>query len=240
MGKESACPEDIFSADRLLQLSDQDLLGRSAALTVSEASAQQAADCLNKTYASVWQACTASVAELQALRMIPADLQVFLKLTEALYQNYYRSSDASVGSLHCAEQFAEVLMPFFEHLHEERVALLLLDGRNRPVYCGLLSEGSVSASDVDIRKAVELCLQKKARQAVIAHNHPSGLAFPSRSDIEMTAVLHDCLRQLGVSLRDHLIFAGQHYCCLSKHEDSAFLFSAQDKEQNREEALDEV
>ena len=41
----------------------------------------------------------------------------------------------------------------------------------------------------------------------LAHNHISGLALPSQADLTTTRRLRAVLREVGVELSDHLIFA---------------------------------
>ena len=45
----------------------------------------------------------------------------------------------------------------------------------------------------------------RAAGIVVAHNHPSGVCFPSWEDRNFTGMLSDALRPLGISLFDHLI-----------------------------------
>lgn len=43
---------------------------------------------------------------------------------------------------------------------------------------------------------------------LLAHNHPSGLARPSRTDLAATRRIAQMLMPLGIRLHDHLIFGG--------------------------------
>ncbi|MET0362342.1 MAG: JAB domain-containing protein, partial [Sphingobium sp.] len=43
----------------------------------------------------------------------------------------------------------------------------------------------------------------------VAHDHPSGDPRPSRTDIDTTRRIWRLARTLGVSLQDHMIFAGR-------------------------------
>ena len=45
---------------------------------------------------------------------------------------------------------------------------------------------------------------------IFAHNHPSGVAEPSRSDELLTASLKQALALVDVRVLDHLIVAGRH------------------------------
>jgi len=50
-----------------------------------------------------------------------------------------------------------------------------------------------------------------ATSLVLAHNHPSGQAFPSQADIRLTQKLSAGARNLDLYVLDHLIVAGEGY-----------------------------
>lgn len=49
----------------------------------------------------------------------------------------------------------------------------------------------------------------------MAHNHPSGIALPSKNDIEATISLRQMFKPLGILLIDHLIFSENDYVSLA-------------------------
>lgn len=97
--------------------------------------------------------------------------------------------------------------PLFFGKTEEVMRLLLLDKKGKEVYSGVISKGSINSTDVSIRKICELALYYNARYAAIAHNHPSGLAKPSQSDIDCTNKVFVALQICSVRLLDHIIVA---------------------------------
>ena len=70
--------------------------------------------------------------------------------------------------------------PLFFGKTEEVMRLLLLDKKGKMLYSGVISKGSINSTDVSIRKICELALYYNAKFAAVAHNHPSGLAKPSK------------------------------------------------------------
>ena len=96
----------------------------------------------------------------------------------------------------------------------EVVVLILGDAKGKMVYFDVVSQGSVNSSDFPVRRIVELAIRHNARIAVIAHNHPSGNALPSRTDLNTTKLIADTLRGVGVSLLDHYIVADNDYISL--------------------------
>lgn len=94
---------------------------------------------------------------------------------------------------------------------DECVYLLLMDNKCKEIFCGVISTGNPITSDVSMRKIVDLAMRYNATNAVISHNHPSGVALPSKADIEMTNMLHNVLSSIGVRLVDHIIVADEEY-----------------------------
>ena len=99
--------------------------------------------------------------------------------------------------------------PLFFGKTEEVMRLLLLDKKHKEVYSGIISKGSINSTDVNIRKICELALYYNAKFAAISHNHPSGVAFPSATDIDCTNKIFVALQLVNVKLIDHVIVADE-------------------------------
>ena len=59
--------------------------------------------------------------------------------------------------------------------------------------------------DLPIRAIIADALAFDATVAILAHNHPSGDAEPSRADIAFTRRLANVFEAVGVSLLDHVV-----------------------------------
>jgi DNA repair protein RadC len=70
-------------------------------------------------------------------------------------------------------------------------------------------EGSVSFSHValPLRRIVADAIALNTHSLLIAHNHPSGTARPSKCDMRHTRQLEKALQLLNIELADHLIVA---------------------------------
>ncbi len=90
---------------------------------------------------------------------------------------------------------------------EERVLLLLVDKKGKEVYCGFIALGGFDAVDISVRKIVSIAVNHGASYAYLAHNHPSGLALPSKQDILTTRSIKSALKPIGIHLIDHYIVA---------------------------------
>jgi DNA repair protein RadC len=89
-------------------------------------------------------------------------------------------------------------------LHEE-FHVLWLDNRHRILDCQKLFTGTVDGASVYPREVVRAALSINASAAILAHNHPSGVAEPSAADRAITNELRDALRLVGVRILDHIV-----------------------------------
>ena len=109
---------------------------------------------------------------------------------------------------------AQYLMPRFIGEQEEVVYLLCLDAKCKALDCSLIHRGAVNMTAISVRKIVKAALDHNATSVVVAHNHPSGLALPSREDRATTLALKAALDAVDVVLVDHVIVADGDFVCL--------------------------
>ncbi|WP_159459820.1 JAB domain-containing protein [Scatolibacter rhodanostii] len=156
--------------------------------------------------------------EIAAIKGMTPEAAEFLKKLKYTTEYYLEDKVSGMQRVYDTESAVEILRPKFIDKNREIVALLLLDGRGRILYNGIVNEGSVSEVPIYIRRLVELCLRYDTYTAIIAHNHPSGNPLPSRNDINATRDLEFALNGIDVELTDHLIFAGMDYTSMKSSE----------------------
>jgi len=90
-------------------------------------------------------------------------------------------------------------------LPHEVFAVLWLDAQHRLIDMQELFRGSLAQTSVYPREVVRQALALNAGAAILAHNHPSGVAEPSRADEALTQSLVCALRLIEVRVLDHLV-----------------------------------
>jgi DNA repair protein RadC len=90
--------------------------------------------------------------------------------------------------------------------HEVFVAVFL-DTQNRVIVLEELFRGSLKETSVYPREVVKRALHHNAAGVILAHNHPSGVAEPSRADEALTRALKEALALVDVRVLDHFIVA---------------------------------
>ncbi len=91
------------------------------------------------------------------------------------------------------------------HLPHEVFACLFLDTRHRVLAYEELFRGTIDGASVYPREVVRACLRHHASAVILAHNHPSGVAEPSRADREITQILVDALALMDIRVLDHIV-----------------------------------
>ncbi|MCC7484544.1 MAG: DNA repair protein RadC [Burkholderiales bacterium] len=82
---------------------------------------------------------------------------------------------------------------------------VFLDAQNRVLAVEELSRGTLTQTSVYPREVVKRALHHNAAALIFAHNHPSGVAEPSRSDEALTQALKQALALVDVKVLDHFV-----------------------------------
>jgi len=82
---------------------------------------------------------------------------------------------------------------------------LFLDNRHRVLAFEELFRGTLNGTAVYPREIIKRALEHNAAAVILVHNHPSGVAEPSRMDEQLTDRLKEALTMVDVRLLDHLI-----------------------------------
>ena len=88
---------------------------------------------------------------------------------------------------------------------QEVFAVLFLDGQHKLLRLEEMFHGTLTQTSVYPREVVKRALTLNAGAVVLAHNHPSGLAEPSRADEYLTQTLKSALQLVDVRVLDHIV-----------------------------------
>lgn len=93
--------------------------------------------------------------------------------------------------------------------NEEReiFVVIYLDAQNRMIVSETAFQGTLTQTSVYPREIVRAALRHNAAAVILAHNHPSGVAEPSRADEMLTQALKQALVMVDVRVLDHFIVA---------------------------------
>ena len=120
--------------------------------------------------------------------------------------------------LSCPQDVAEFLMPRLRYAVKEQFIVILLNGKNKVIGTEVISEGSLSSSVVHPREVYASALLHHAAAIMVAHNHPSGDPKPSDEDREITSLLAQSGKVLGIPLVDHIVIGDGTYYSFLENE----------------------
>lgn len=153
----------------------------------------------------------ASERELTEVSGIGRNAAVLIRLVPQLVKKSCVSKASEVKFISNSTDAGKYLLPRFMNEKDEVVYMMCLDSKRSVICCLEMGRGVVNAVDTNIRRIVETALKYKACSVIIAHNHPSGIALPSREDDYFTNRLYRALDTIGIRLEDHLIIVGDDF-----------------------------
>jgi DNA repair protein RadC len=157
----------------------------------------------------------APVDELIKVAGIGENTAVLLKLLPQAGRRYLLSRSRLDDILDSTKKAGDYLVPYFFGERDEVVYMVCLDAKCKVLGCKLLFRGSVNSASVSIRKIVENALHCNSTSVIIAHNHTSGIAVPSREDYETTRRIGTALGAVDITLTDHIIVADDDFVSLA-------------------------
>jgi DNA repair protein RadC len=225
--KRSGClrvrdlPLDDRPREKLLRLgpanlTDAELLALILRTGMGGGSALDLARDLLRRYGSLGGVARVMPAELLRIKGLgPAKVA---GLSAALELSRRRASESEIATplLTGPEDVARHLVPRLRDLPWEVFILVILDSRNALRKQIELSRGSLNASIVHPREVFKAAIDERAAGIIVAHNHPSGNAEPSREDLDLTRQLVESGKILGIPLHDHIIVAGDRFTSLAE------------------------
>lgn len=132
-----------------------------------------------------------------------ARAQVVLEITKRML----RQDLARGPVLNAPGRVRDFLRLSFGRIGYEVFTVLFLDAQQRLIACEELFRGTLTQTSVYPREVVRRALTLNCASVILSHNHPSGIAEPSRADQILTRELQTALKLVDVQVLDHIIVA---------------------------------
>ena len=161
---------------------------------------------LLEQYGSLSGVLSAPAADLQQVEGIGESAAVLVKLAPELCRRA-RDGAGRETVLSSTEAAGRYLTERFAGESGEAVYQLCLDKKGKLLVCRRIGDGGLGSAGFSVRKLVENAVLSAASGVILSHNHPSGIALPSREDYGATELAARALDAVGVPLLDHIIVA---------------------------------
>ncbi len=116
----------------------------------------------------------------------------------------------------CAEDVYHRFKDRLAEKKKEHFYVLCLDTKHRIIQEQLVSIGILDASLIHPREVFNPAIKVCSHAVILVHNHPSGEAEPSANDTEVTKILSEAGRLLGIEVLDHIIIGKDGYASLKE------------------------
>ena len=206
-------PAEERPRERLLRhgagaLSEAELLAILLRTGIAGASAVELGRALLARFGNLQRLFSATLPEIAAVRGLgPAkyvQLQAVVEMARRALQESIGERDA-LSSPQAVREFLRLSLGGRAH---EVFLVMFLDSQNRLLGSEELFRGTLTQTSVYPREVVKTALRYNAAGVIFAHNHPSGVAEPSRADELLTQTLKQALALVEIKTLDHFIVAG--------------------------------
>lgn len=134
-----------------------------------------------------------------------------LKGIAELARRYFSLRVLSEDSLLSPEMTREFLQSQLADEEREIFVVIFLDNQHRVLKHSRLFSGTLSHVEVHPREIVREAIKVNAAAVILAHNHPSGHAEPSKSDRLITERVVKCCQFMDIRVLDHLVIGRGEY-----------------------------
>lgn len=135
----------------------------------------------------------------------------YIKLLSEVNKRIQNTLSDTPAQIMDSEKAMEIILPEFENLKEEKVFLLAMDKYASVCYKGFINIGNNDTVDYRAREIMNKCVPVKACMYYLAHNHPSGIATPSRTDLRNSVITENILTPMNMLMLDHFVIADGDY-----------------------------
>jgi DNA repair protein RadC len=209
-------PRERLHARGAGALSDAELLSLLLGHGVAGLSAVGVAELLLARFGSLAGLVAAPVAEIAAVRGVGPAKSAGLAAMVELVRRSLTEVAAERDALQSPQAVRDYLRLALAARPYEVFVGLFLDSQNRLLAAEELFRGTLAQTSVYPREVVKAALARNAAAMIFAHNHPSGLAEPSRADELLTLSLKQALALIDVRTLDHFVVAGGRLTSLAE------------------------
>lgn len=152
-----------------------------------------------------------SVDELQCHKGIGEAKAVSIAAALELGRRWSSTSPEERLFIHNSQDAYEQFLPLIDDPTKEHFLVAYLNQRNRVIKVECISTGSITNTIADPKVIFKKALLKEATAVMICHNHPSGIAKPSKEDRQLTQKLVSAGKIMDIIVLDHLIIGENSY-----------------------------
>ncbi|MEN5018369.1 DNA repair protein RadC [Erwinia sp. Eh17-17] len=152
----------------------------------------------------------------------PEDLKAVYGIGDAKYSQLNAVAELARRCFTCREALenrvvnsSEQMLDFFHsslaYREREVFQVIFFDNQHRIIHTSEMFSGTINSVEVHPREIVREALKRNAAALILAHNHPSGLAEPSRADRVITQQIVQACTLMNIRVLDHMVIGRGEY-----------------------------
>lgn len=159
-------------------------------------------------FGSLQKMADASCEELKKVKGIGNAKALQLK---AVFGLWHRMEEKKSEILDSPEKVYQLIRSELENQKMEVLMVVLRDVKNHFFHREIIGRGTLTELLLHPREIFHTAIRNCAHNIIVAHNHPSGDPTPSTRDVQMTQILVNAGKFLGIEVCDHLIIGQKSY-----------------------------
>ncbi|MBS0849761.1 DNA repair protein RadC [Citrobacter sp. JGM124] len=162
-------------------------------------------------FGSLHRLLSADYASFKAVRGIGKAKYAQLHAIAELARRYYRSRGVQALSFNSPHQVREYIQSQLISEEREIFLVLFLNNKNHVIKCERMFTGTLGHVEVHPREIIREAMKSNAAAVILAHNHPSGIAEPSKADRMITSRIVKACLFMDIRVLDHLVIGQGEY-----------------------------
>lgn len=162
-------------------------------------------------FGSLYALLSADYGEFRYVNGIGVAKFAQIKGIAELARRYYSVKMMEECALLSPEMTREFLQSQLTGEKREIFMVIFLDNQHRVLKHSRLFTGTIDQVEVHPREIVREAMKINAAAVILAHNHPSGSAEPSKADRIITEKVVKCCQFMDIRVLDHLVIGRGEY-----------------------------
>ena len=162
-------------------------------------------------FGSLYSLLTADYSQFVSVTGIGVAKYAQLKGIAELARRFYEAKIKEATPLLSPELTQNFLQSQFAGEEREIFMVIFLDTQHKVIKHSRLFSGTLSHVEVHPREIIREAIKINASALILAHNHPSGCAEPSKADKLITERVIKCCQFMDIRVLDHLVIGRGEY-----------------------------
>ncbi len=198
------------------ELADHELVELLLYYAIPRKNTNEIAHDLINEFGTLSEIFDADVESIEKIEEVTRHTAIMFKLMSACVKRYINDRN-NIANVRLTPMNIDTYIKNLFYGHTREIAyVVFLDSKCIVRKVKKLSSGTINETPFYPREIVTLAVNERFPYMIIAHNHPSGNAIPSESDLRITKVIEQALSFVEVRLVDHVVVSGEEVTSIAR------------------------